>query len=169
MESPLPSMTMFCTFIAALPSWIYSSRMGQWFNKWAILLQVRQLLPAAPGQGQSCLWEFVKLAGWCEKPWGMEWEVDWDADMTIWRFCPIMVITFRTSNISLFMGGTEGFLDEVKGLDILYWWSKPSKICLAPSLHIWPQMLLLWCKVSFHLRGKTKSCPVIHSGWMLFL
>src|SRR5882724_464911 len=45
-----------------------------------------------------------------------------------------MAMAFKTSDISLFMGGAREVLDEVKGHDILYWWSNPSSICSAPSL-----------------------------------
>ena len=54
--------------------------------------------------------------------------------MTICRFCPIMAIVLKTSDISLFTAGAGGALEEVEGRDILYQWSKPSNICLAPSL-----------------------------------
>ena len=48
-------------------------------------------------------------------------------------------MVFRTSNISLFMGGAEmggakEVLGVIEGWDILYQWSKPSSICSAPSL-----------------------------------
>jgi len=72
---------VFCVFLEAFLSRMYSSRTGRSFKKWAVSLHMKQLFPAAPGRGRSI------FVSWGNQlvvriPWVWGESFDCDAVMT---------------------------------------------------------------------------------------
>src|SRR5882724_13675489 len=86
-------------------------------------------------------------------------------------------MAFRTSDISLFMGGAgmggaKEVLDDIEGQDVLYRWSKPFSICSAPSLTYSTMKASPFMQEDFVLELRMNAffvCPVKTIGTDSFL
>jgi len=68
-RAPFTSMTMlFCVFLEDFLSWCIPVGL-EVVSKNGLSCYMKQLFSAAPGWGQSILWELGKPASWCAYPW----------------------------------------------------------------------------------------------------